>query len=144
MTTQHKHHNYSKRLPFLFNPLEIAVCGYSNSGKTTLCSKLIEVLSEEYDLAYVKHGHRFDLDKPGKDSYKARESGARDCFVSSPDMHALMRYQDLNEYQPQKYLLDADIILAEGWKNAAIDKLLVLDNEKRKSKFHVVSEKEKR
>ena len=128
MTTHHNSHHFSKRLPFLFNPLELAVCGFSNAGKTTLSTSIIKQLAGDFDISYVKHGHRFELDKPGKDSFKAREAGAVNCFMAGPEMHAMIRQGKLNEYTVQKHLLDADLVIAEGWKNAPIDKILVLDS----------------
>ena len=117
-------------MPFIFNPLEVAVCGFSNSGKTTLSAALIKEISQEgLSVAYVKHGHQFELDKPGKDSYKAMEAGANQRLLVSGNDHGLISSQKLNDYQAPKYLLDADLVLAEGWKNAPIDKLLVLDDD---------------
>ena len=75
---------------FTFHPFEIACCGYSNSGKTTLISRIVSLLSERYAIGYYKHGcHRFDIDREGKDSFVVRQSGAAAVMVSDPEKKAL-------------------------------------------------------
>ena len=50
----------------LFNPMELAFCGFSGSGKTTLLTKLIQSFAHDYQVGYVKHdAHNFDMDKEG-------------------------------------------------------------------------------
>ena len=63
----------------------IGLAGWSGSGKTTLLSKLIPALIKRgVKVSTVKHAHHhFDPDKPGKDSYVHRESGASEVFISS-------------------------------------------------------------
>ena len=49
---------------YMFHAFEIAVCGYANSGKTTLITRLIESLSLEFDIGYIKYNvNKFDIDR---------------------------------------------------------------------------------
>jgi molybdopterin-guanine dinucleotide biosynthesis protein len=62
----------------IFHPYEFSFCGYSNSGKTTLITKLLEKYSAAYDVAYIKNdAHKYQMDKEGKDTWCARKAGAR-------------------------------------------------------------------
>ncbi|MCJ8329590.1 MAG: molybdopterin-guanine dinucleotide biosynthesis protein B [Lentisphaeria bacterium] len=115
---------------FQFNPLEIAICGHSNSGKTTLIEKLISSLSKTYRVAYVKHGHKFQMDTKGKDSYRMCEAGAKDIITCSEDTLIYQNPVPQNRYYTATHVLsNADFVIAEGWKNTRIHKLVVLDDE---------------
>ncbi len=79
--------------PALRSPA-IAFVGRHNSGKTTLVAKVIaEPAGRGVDVGSVKHhGHcGFEIDVPGKDSWRHREAGANEVAVCSPDRFALMR-----------------------------------------------------
>ena len=71
----------------------IGLCGSSNSGKTTLAEKLIRALKARgCRVSVVKHAHkRFDIDRPGKDSFRHREAGAFEVLVANGHRLALMR-----------------------------------------------------
>ena len=72
----------------------IAVVGRHNSGKTTLVVKLIsELASRGFDVGSIKHHSHgdFDIDYPGKDSYRHREAGATDTVIASPNKLARVR-----------------------------------------------------
>lgn len=109
----------------------------SNAGKTTLISQLIPELSKlGIRTSVVKHAHhRFDIDHPGKDSYKIREAGAVQTLVASDKRWAIItelaRTPDpVNEIDLESMLelLDpsfADLILVEGFKHAKIPKIEV-------------------
>ena len=66
--------------------------GFSGSGKTTLIEKLIPVLTARgLRTSVIKHAHHgFDVDRPGKDSYRHREAGCSEVLVSSSKRWALM------------------------------------------------------
>lgn len=66
--------------------------GWSGSGKTTLVEKLIPVLTARgLRVSVIKHAHHgFDLDKPGKDSWRHREAGATQVLMLSNDRWVLM------------------------------------------------------
>lgn len=68
------------------DPRIIAICGTKNSGKTTLITRLLPVLTGKgYKVAVIKHdGHDFACDVPGTDSYRFTENGAYGVAVFSP------------------------------------------------------------
>src|SRR5215203_4729610 len=70
----------------------IGIAGYSGSGKTTLIEKVIPVLVREgLKVSLVKHAHHeFDVDQPGKDSYRHRHAGCSEVLLSSSKRWALM------------------------------------------------------
>jgi molybdopterin-guanine dinucleotide biosynthesis protein A len=70
----------------LFHPFEIALCGYSGSGKITLAAALVRHLSANFTTAYYKHEcHRFAIDHEGKDSWIVRQAGASTVMISDPE-----------------------------------------------------------
>ena len=78
---------YSKLLLRIFG-----IAGWSGSGKTTLMTGLIPLIVRAgVTVSTVKHAHHaFDVDKPGKDSYRHREAGATEVMISSAARWALM------------------------------------------------------
>ena len=68
------------------------VIGWKNSGKTGLMERLVaEITSRGFTVATLKHAHhRFDVDHPGKDSYRHREAGASEVLLASRQRWALM------------------------------------------------------
>lgn len=107
----------------------IGVAGWSGSGKTTLIEKLIPCLNARgISVSTVKHAHhRFDVDKPGKDSFRHRQAGALDVLVASSARLALMREHRGGE-EPGLHALCAmlgpvDLILVEGFKYSPIPKI---------------------
>ena len=71
----------------------VGFSGYSGSGKTTLVEQLIPALKQRgLRVSVIKHAHhRFDIDHPGKDSYRHREAGAFEVVIASDRRLALMR-----------------------------------------------------
>ena len=109
----------------------IGFAGYSGSGKTTLLEKVIPLLTGQgLRVAVIKHAHHnFDIDKPGKDSYRHRQAGAGEVMIINAQRWALM-HELRDEIEPSLEELCAkfspcDLILAEGYKHAAIPKLEV-------------------
>jgi molybdopterin-guanine dinucleotide biosynthesis protein B len=105
--------------------------GWSGSGKTTLIEALVpRLVARGLAVSLVKHAHHdFDIDQPGKDSYRHREAGCTEVLVSSA-----VRYALIHELRgaPELALGDAlrrlgacDLALVEGWKRAPIPKLEV-------------------
>jgi len=70
----------------------LGVVGWSGSGKTTLVSGILPLLrARGVSVSTVKHAHKgFDIDRPGKDSYRHREAGAHEVMVVSARRFALM------------------------------------------------------
>jgi molybdopterin-guanine dinucleotide biosynthesis protein B len=101
----------------------IGVVGWKNSGKTTFIVKLVELLTScGLSVSTVKHAHHeFDIDRPGKDSYLHRESGAREVLVSSGRRWALMHELRGAEEPPLDELLGhlapVDLVIVEGFKH---------------------------
>ncbi len=119
---------------FMLNKKIIGFAGYSGSGKTTLLEKLIPLLiAQGLRIAVIKHAHHnFDIDKPGKDTYRHRQAGAGEVMIISAQRWALM-HELYDETEPILEDLCArfspcDLILAEGYKHAAIPKLEVHRN----------------
>lgn len=99
----------------------ISVVGKSGAGKTTFLEKLIrELKRREIRVAVVKHDtHGFDIDKPGKDTWRMAEAGADAVVISSPFKMALIKTvdHDMTPDEIATYLDgDVDLILTEGYK----------------------------
>ncbi len=101
----------------------VSIVGKSDAGKTTLIEKLIPELKRRgYRVATIKHdAHHFDIDHPGKDSYRHFHAGADWTIIGSPAKLALVRRLDreltLDEIAAQ--ISDVDLILTEGYKHEA-------------------------
>ena len=119
--------NDSKQRPNL--PL-LGFAAYSGTGKTTLLEALLPMLTESgLRIGVLKHAHHdFDVDKPGKDSYRLRKAGAGQMLISSRKRHVLMTETPEAEADFD-YLLTRfdteklDLILVEGCKNIAFPKI---------------------
>ena len=109
----------------------ISVVGRSNSGKTTLVEKLIKELNERgYKVGTIKHdAHSFDIDVPGKDSWRHTQAGANPAVISSPEKLAMVKKvkqeMSLDEIV-KKYVDDVDIVITEGFKSQDKPKIEVL------------------
>jgi molybdopterin-guanine dinucleotide biosynthesis protein B len=95
--------------------------GWSGSGKTTLLTALIPLfIARGLSVSTVKHAHHgFDLDQPGKDSWRHRQAGAREVLISSGVRWALMH--ELRGPEPTlpellQRLSPVDLVLVEGFK----------------------------
>ncbi|EGR4116836.1 bifunctional molybdopterin-guanine dinucleotide biosynthesis adaptor protein MobB/molybdopterin molybdotransferase MoeA [Vibrio cholerae] len=108
----------------------LGFAAYSGTGKTTLLEALLPKLTAAgLRIGLLKHAHHdFDVDKPGKDSYRLRKAGASQMLIASRNRHALMTETPDAEAEFD-YLLtrfDAeklDMILVEGCKNIAFPKI---------------------
>ena len=105
--------------------------GYSGSGKTTLIEQLIPLLAAGgLRVSLVKHTHHgFDIDKPGKDSYRFREAGAQEVMLAGAQRWALM-HELSNEAEPVladllAHMSPCDVVLVEGFRSAEIPKMEV-------------------
>jgi molybdopterin-guanine dinucleotide biosynthesis protein B len=109
----------------------IGFAGWSGAGKTTLIVKLIPALiARGLSVSTLKHAHHsLEVDKPGKDSYRHREAGAREVLVASANRWALMR-ELRDEDEPHladllPRLSDVDLVIVEGFKRETHAKLEV-------------------
>ena len=109
----------------------IGFAGWSGSGKTTLIEALIPLLVVRgLTVSLVKHAHHaFDVDMPGKDSWRHRAAGCTEVLVSSSArfalIHELRGAAELTLGQALDRLSPCDIALVEGYKRAPIPKLEV-------------------
>ena len=110
----------------------VGFSGYSGSGKTTLVEQLIPLLKKRgLRVSVVKHAHHsFDIDHPGKDTFRHREAGAFEVVVSSSNRFALMREfekpSDMTVHQMIAELYDGvDWVLVEGFKDSDLLKIEV-------------------
>jgi len=105
------------------------VAASSNSGKTTLIEKIIPFLKERgLRVAVIKHASAgFDLDRPGKDSWRFREAGADAVLLAGPDRLALQKLigQPASLEELGAMLPDADVLLVEGFKQNAPNRIEV-------------------
>jgi molybdopterin-guanine dinucleotide biosynthesis protein B len=112
----------------------LGVCAYgSGCGKTTLLTRLIPLLNKHgLRISIIKHAHHsFDVDHPGKDSYRLREAGAVQTLLGSSKRWALMtelpeahepRLEELASHLDPALV---DLVLVEGFKQAAVPKIEV-------------------
>jgi molybdopterin-guanine dinucleotide biosynthesis adapter protein len=105
--------------------------GWSGSGKTTLIEKLIpRLVARGLRVSLIKHAHHtFDVDQPGKDSYRHRHAGASEILVTSSRrwvlMHELRGAHEPSFDEQIKHLSPCDLLFVEGFKFAPIPKLEV-------------------
>lgn len=106
----------------------LSILGNSNSGKTTLITRIVPVLKEKsLKVVVVKHTIRdIEIDSEGKDSWKIAQSGT-DVVVASPrKMVFIKEEEDDIETISEKYLKDYDLVLTEGFNRAGKDRIVVL------------------
>jgi len=112
-------------------PREIVsfVAAASNSGKTTLIEKIMKILKARgLRIAVVKHASAgFDLDKPGKDSWRFQQAGADSVILVGPGKVALMKNADVDPSTEELELLagDVDLVFYEGFKKNAKNRIEV-------------------
>ena len=101
----------------------IGLAGWSGAGKTTLLTRVIpHLLSEGLRVSVIKHAHHaFDVDVPGKDSWRHREAGAAEVLVSSGKRWALM-HELRGAAEPRlpellAKLSQVDLVVVEGFKS---------------------------
>ncbi|HUV14674.1 MAG TPA: bifunctional molybdenum cofactor guanylyltransferase MobA/molybdopterin-guanine dinucleotide biosynthesis adaptor protein MobB [Acidobacteriota bacterium] len=129
-----------KGTPHLFQPYEILFSGFSNSGKTSLISNLVRILSRKYLIGYVKHAaHSFGMDHEGKDTDRVRRSGAKTVFISSPDQAALLSAGTFDFVRQRSMVSDCELLLVEGHKDIPGRRILLIDRSARVLEAHRVN-----
>lgn len=113
-------------------PPIVCIVGKKKSGKTTTVLKLVAELRQRgYRVMTIKHGHHFDLDREGTDSYRHRvEGGAERVVLAGPGQFAILgTWPQGEEATPERlagrYLADADIVVVEGFKGERLPKIEV-------------------
>ena len=105
--------------------------GWSGSGKTTLIEQMIpRLVARGLSVSLVKHAHhQFDVDQPGKDSWRHRQAGCQEVLVSSGMrwalMHELRGSPELGVRAALRRLSPCDLALVEGFKTEPMPKLEV-------------------
>ena len=114
------------------SPCLIGICAAnSGSGKTTLIEKLIpQLIKRGLVVSVIKHAHhKFDIDTPGKDSFRIREAGALQTLIFNEHRSALITENIKDTFSIDQAITqinsDADIILIEGLKNMNYPKIEV-------------------
>ncbi|WP_035300814.1 molybdopterin-guanine dinucleotide biosynthesis protein B [Brevibacillus thermoruber] len=112
-------------------PMVLQVVGYSDSGKTTLLTRLIPLLEQTgLRVGVIKHdgGHDFEWDRPGKDTWRYREAGASLVAIASRTKTAMLELNPVPLPVLVERMADAgaDLVLVEGFKREDYEKLVVL------------------
>ena len=101
----------------------IGLAGWSGAGKTTLLTRVIPYFREQgLRVSVIKHAHHtFDVDVPGKDSWRQREAGAEEVLVSSAHRWALM-HELRGGREPRlpellQKMSPVDLVVVEGYKS---------------------------
>jgi molybdopterin-guanine dinucleotide biosynthesis protein B len=103
--------------------------GFSGSGKTTLLEQMIPLFVQKgLRVSLIKHAHhQFDVDQPGKDSYRHRQAGCSEVMLVSGTRWALM-HELRDEAEPSldeqiARMSPCDLLLIEGYKNSDLPKI---------------------
>jgi molybdopterin-guanine dinucleotide biosynthesis protein B len=105
------------------------LAGWSGSGKTTLMTRLLpELTGRGLAVSTVKHAHHdFDVDQPGKDSWRHRQAGATEVLVASDRRWALMHEMrgapEPGLFELVRHMSPVDLLIVEGFKRVALPKL---------------------
>lgn len=105
--------------------------GWSGSGKTTLIEKLIPLFVERrLRVSLIKHAHHsFEVDQPGRDSYRHRHAGCTEVLVTSSRrwvlMHELRGEPERGFAELAQRVSPCDLLLVEGFKRERMPKLEV-------------------
>lgn len=121
----------------------IGLAGWSGAGKTTLLERVIpHLIARGISVSTLKHAHhKFDVDVPGKDSWKHRQAGATEVLVASANRFALM-HELRGEAEPTlpellSLLSPVDLVIIEGFKSDPHPKIEVYRAENGKPHLHV-------
>jgi molybdopterin-guanine dinucleotide biosynthesis adapter protein len=110
--------------------IALAFVGWSGSGKTTLLTAVLPLLTARgVRVSTIKHAHHgFDMDRPGKDTWRHREAGAHEVLVASDERFALLHEVEGAPWD-LPYLLSrlepVDLVLVEGFKSGPCGKVEV-------------------
>jgi len=109
----------------------LGIAGFSGSGKTTLIEALLPLLKAAGQaVSVIKQSHHdFEVDVPGKDSWRHRHAGAQEVLLTSPWrwmlVHELRNTPEPDLAAHLQHLSPCDIVLVEGFRHAALPKIEV-------------------
>jgi molybdopterin-guanine dinucleotide biosynthesis adapter protein len=118
------------------------ITGWSGSGKTTLIEQIVpRLVKKGLVVSLIKHAHHsFDVDQPGKDSYRHRHAGCTEVLVSSRNrwavMHELRGAPEPTLDEQVRRISPCDLLLIEGYKRYPMPKLEVWRSENGKPFLH--------
>lgn len=112
-------------------PKVLGFAAFSGTGKTTLLTRLIPILKNQgLRIGVIKHAHHdFEIDRPGKDSFRLRTAGATPMMLVSPYRRAVItEFSSPGQIKLQDQLVafpatDVDLILVEGFRDEAFPKI---------------------
>lgn len=114
-------------------PPLLSIVGNSGSGKTTFIEKLIpELIRRGLRVGSLKHDvHGFEMDKPGKDTWRHKQAGASTTIISSPAQIGMVMdvSHDHNPQELLPFFQGVDIVLAEGYKRGNWPKIEIFRTE---------------
>ena len=110
----------------------VGIVGWKDVGKTFFVTEIINLLVKKgYKVGAIKHAHHdFDIDKPGTDSFKHRQSGASEVIISSSKRWAKI-IENNNKTEKKldellKEFIDVDLVIVEGFKNENHPKIEII------------------
>lgn len=110
-------------------PRVLGLAGHSGAGKTTLAVQLVPALAARgLRVAYLKHdAHRFQMDRPGKDTFRVYEAGAVAVSIASAEQWAWLQRRPIPDIEDlvRQARRAADVVLIEGYHDSAYPKVLV-------------------
>jgi molybdopterin-guanine dinucleotide biosynthesis protein B len=114
----------------------VCIVGFSGAGKTTVTVGLVGALKQRgLRVGTIKHDvHGFEMDRPGKDSWRHKQAGASATIISSPAQIGMVMDVD-HDHHPLELvplLGEMDIVLVEGFKRADLPKIEVFRSENEK------------
>ncbi|MDO7904873.1 molybdopterin-guanine dinucleotide biosynthesis protein B [Paenibacillus sp. JX-17] len=126
---QHSKRRIRRRQPCQITmPFVLQIVGYKNSGKTTLISRLLElILKQGIQAAIIKHdAHGFEMDHPGTDTYKLRTAGAHAVAITSSSGTAVLEEGEQSLEELISRFAAYDVVLVEGFKEASYPKWVMI------------------
>ncbi len=116
-------------------PPVVSLVGRSGVGKTVFLERLIaELKSRGFKIGTIKHHpHEFEIDQPGKDSWRHARAGSDTVVLSSPRKVAVIKHLDQEmdlDNIVEAYLDDVELVITEGYKSGPKQKIEVSRRER--------------
>ncbi len=109
----------------------IQIVGFKNSGKTeTSCEMIRRFVEKGWEVGSIKHdAHHFEVDYPGKDTWKHREAGASVVAITSQQKTAIMEQRSSSLQELIDRIHKVDVVIVEGYKFADFPKVVIIRSE---------------